>query len=530
MSEREQNLCAAIIREHFGEIAENVCSTLVQKGRQNLGSIVTATKLPVRQVRESLFILVQHHCVRYANTAEGSRMIFHYLAQIPEILQRDRFPLFVRIAEERFGELGAICVRELLYHGRLNFPTLCENAKSNTTKASSTSFLSDLDMEDVFTQMVEERFIIRTEYTDAVSDVDKILQEEAEAIAKSSTPLTPQEVAKLRKKLAADRQASYDEKQSTGSKRKIVYDFEEGPRQKAKEDTVGETKYFRVNYERFLLHCRTESMAELATIRINPSAGEIIRQMMRHCEAKLRGCQIEEKSVPITQTLLSTLINKNISLNVEGAYMNSALTEYMETLTVTDVPFLSKDDLRGGGLYTVNILFIAVTNYMRMRLITSVIQEKFGTVALRIWRLLHTKGKLDERQIAKLSMVPVKLAREALYNLLNSHLVILQDVPKTADHSAARTFFLWGVSVTQSVETLTAECYKILTNLKHRRIKELEKRATLREKLQREDVKENPDLLSAHDKQNVEEMNRVMHMIKASEQRIDKMVMTLRDF
>ncbi len=65
---------------------------------------------------------------------------------------------------------------------------------------------------------------------------------------------------------------------------------------------------------------------------------------------------------------------------------------------------------------------------------------------------------------------------------------IYQDVPKTADHSASRTYFLWYVSASRTLELIIKNSYKTIYNIKIRTQKELESRALLLEKTKRLDV------------------------------------------
>lgn len=60
--------------------------------------------------------------------------------------------------------------------------------------------------------------------------------------------------------------------------------------------------------------------------------------------------------------------------------------------------------------------------------------------------------RLEETQVAEFATAPRKTVRELLYILLKSHLVSLQEVPRTADRLPTRTFFLWGVPTQKVVE------------------------------------------------------------------------------
>lgn len=106
----------------------------------------------------------------------------------------------------------------------------------------------------------------------------------------------------------------------------------------------------------------------------------------------------------------------------------------------------------------------------------------------------------------------------------------MQDVPKTADHSAARTFFLWGVDTTKCIEALMMECYQALTNLKTRRVYIGEENVIILDKLSRSDVAEDTDAwLSQHEKEAWEFYKRVQEFLSVSEMRIDKQLLVFRD-
>jgi DNA-directed RNA polymerase III subunit RPC3 len=69
-----------------------------------------------------------------------------------------------------------------------------------------------------------------------------------------------------------------------------------------------------------------------------------------------------------------------------------------------------------------------------------------------------------------------------------------------------------------------------MSNLQQRKVQELTRRARLLEKLSREDVIANMDLLNEIDKVEVAKMDKVIERIEISKGRLDEMIMILRDF
>jgi DNA-directed RNA polymerase III subunit RPC3 len=88
---------------------------------------------------------------------------------------------------------------------------------------------------------------------------------------------------------------------------------------------------------------------------------------------------------------------KDLSMEVEHA-SGSSLKEYLEIMGMEENGLVTRtDDTSGGGSYQVD--FKDLTERLQVRLIENIIIEKYGSVACRIWRVLHSKGKLDDKQV-----------------------------------------------------------------------------------------------------------------------------------
>nr|KAJ3419163.1 DNA-directed RNA polymerase III subunit RPC3 [Polyrhizophydium stewartii] len=221
--------------------------------------------------------------------------------------------------------------------------------------------------------------------------------------------------------------------------------------------------------------------------------------------------------------MLGTLL-RGQDFNIHGRVSNPAI-EYMDLLMSAHSQIITNID---GSQYAVNLR--NAVRALQVDMIESIIQEKFGLVSRRIWRLLHMRSKQDEKQVGKQAMVNNKVARECLYAMFKAGFVFLQDVPKTVDHSASRTYFLWYTSVERTCSILLSCAYNTSHRLKLRRKKEMADRTHLIEKTKRTDVLSGEAGLSEHDIEKLEELKQVQKQLQFSEWRIDEMVMLLRDF
>ncbi|KAJ3387787.1 DNA-directed RNA polymerase III subunit RPC3 [Lobulomyces angularis] len=530
MAKRDSSLCSAILKEHFGVIVETVGTAILQHGRNPLGTLVQHTKLSVKQVREALFILIQQGIVKYSEQPVGQRIVVHYLAIPKMILLRDRFAFYIKKILSLHGQLAADIIKILLISGFSNFLTI----KENISKILKNNY-TDEEISSMFLKLVEVGFIMKLHKDFSLSSIDSQLQGEEKAMKEHGVPMSAKEKLASKNAIAEKLRSIYDESADTGIKRKVVYDIDDiqaKKKTKNMENKIEPECSWKVNYEKFHILFRSDEIQKLAMNTINHAAGEIISKMLKCVELKMKYNLKSELyllfEAEISFHMLSTQIDKDVKLSVEDTD-KLPLQAYLENLEGSDYSFVTKSEDRGGHQYVVNLK--TVITGLRKRLLENTITERYGSVAAKIWRVLYVNGKLDDKNVAKLAMVEGKLARDALYQLLNSNLVYMQDVPKTADHSSSRTFFLWGVNFEKCVNNLLLDCYKAVENLKKRRSFENTLNSTLIEKLNRSDVSLNPDeYLNSVEKESWESLKKVNSFLKVCEFRLDRTIMILRDF
>ena len=123
-----------------------------------------------------------------------------------------------------------------------------------------------------------------------------------------------------------------------------------------------------------------------------------------------------------------------------------------------------------------------------------------------------------------------KVVRQLLYKMFQIGMVFIQDVPKSQDHSAARTTYLWFVDLNRSCDILLQKLYQAMLNMKLRRHAELEKRRILLQKTQRTDIQSGEAQLNQGELAKLKELDTVLKKLFVSETRLDKLVMKLRDY
>ena len=134
------------------------------------------------------------------------------------------------------------------------------------------------------------------------------------------------------------------------------------------------------------------------------------------------------------------------------------------------------------------------------------------------------------RQLARLAFLPVKEAREVLSQLSSAGLIEPQEIPRSADRAPSRTIYLWFVDFNKVVTSLIHHHYKALANLQAQRQHQLELRRGLVDKRERSDVRADPSLLSARDREMIVELDKVLDALSVACLRVDEQLFVLREF
>lgn len=130
-------------------------------------------------------------------------------------------------------------------------------------------------------------------------------------------------------------------------------------------------------------------------------------------------------------------------------------------------------------------------------------------------------------QIAKIVMLPAKDVREAVAAMSSAGLLLQQEVPRTIDRNPSRAFFLWYVSRPKCYQLLLHHLYESLVNLYVRREAEREKAKAVLRLSERNDVRENVELLGQSDRQSLENLEWRMESLGVAQERIDRDIFVL---
>ncbi|KAJ9665439.1 RNA polymerase III subunit C82 [Coniosporium apollinis] len=203
--------------------------------------------------------------------------------------------------------------------------------------------------------------------------------------------------------------------------------------------------------------------------------------------------------------------------------------QHLKLLAEDPRKFILRSGSRGGGEWQVN--FRQLTNKLVQFEIENTIMARFGSLAIRLVRILCDKGKLDEKAVANIGLLKQKDIRSTFTAMQEAGFVELQEVPKDAARQPSRTIFLWFFDQDRCRRVILAETYKAMARLIQRANVEKEKIQPLLDKAERTDVVGNEDrYLSAKERQTLRIWRSTEEKLLTQLGRQDDLVAILRDY
>ncbi|KAJ5176471.1 DNA-directed RNA polymerase III subunit rpc3 [Penicillium canariense] len=159
------------------------------------------------------------------------------------------------------------------------------------------------------------------------------------------------------------------------------------------------------------------------------------------------------------------------------------------------------------------------------------VEMRYGDVALRVLRVLHAKGKLDEKRLQEISLLPFKDLRQTLASMQSGGFVDLQEVPKDAQRQPSKTIFLWYFDPDRVCSSVLEDTYKAMSRTLQRIKFERTLRRDFLDKTERSDVKGNEERwLSEGELEQLQRWRDMEAVLLGVVSRLDDMVAVLRDY
>ena len=175
-------------------------------------------------------------------------------------------------------------------------------------------------------------------------------------------------------------------------------------------------------------------------------------------ETRVKTTPLSSHEVPTGRRMKCTT-----SLTIEEEKMDEDLTCALKVSTSSSVhQILIPTSFKG------SVTKPEEADTFQSQLVQTIVKRRFGENACRIFRLLHYKPQLEQKQISELAMIPLKDCREILGKLLKHEYVRMQEVARTTDHAPSRTYYLWKVHLSSVLVRIGRELQAASVNLRAR--------------------------------------------------------------
>ncbi|KAF2491356.1 hypothetical protein BU16DRAFT_565062 [Lophium mytilinum] len=318
----------------------------------------------------------------------------------------------------------------------------------------------------------------------------------------------------------------------------------------------------RVSPEKVSVAMRTEQLVRLANRFIGETTSKVYRAFLQLLEEQLPRCYDPYKFVDpdpdpdkivvvidakASVVRVAEVLDKSVDLydglaeNPE--FVNGNTKDGSDTLVnrgklvERHIKMLSEDPRHlaswasSRGISEWYVEFPRLSKYLIQNQIEETVQSRFERLGMRLLRLLHNKGKLDEKQVASLGMCRPKEIRPILSQMQAAGFLDLQEIPKDNSRHPSRTIFLWFYDQDRVRRLLLEDAYKAMARILQRI--EMERLAKLEhiEKAERTDVKGNEDkYLSKLDKQKLREWSQTELKLLVQLERVDDLIGIFNDF
>ena len=181
---------------------------------------------------------------------------------------------------------------------------------------------------------------------------------------------------------------------------------------------------------------------------------------------------------------------------------------------------------RSTGSRESRIDFPALTKTLIQAELDTMIEANFGKLPTRLVRMLREKGKLDEKQIAAMSMLRIKEIRTTLTALSFSGLAEVQELPKDAGRQPSRSLYLWYFDEERVRGFYVQTVYVAMARLLQRLQVEKGRAKAVIEKAERVEH----EVLNEKERVQLRQWREVEERLLVQVGRMDGLVAVLRDF
>ena len=228
--------------------------------------------------------------------------------------------------------------------------------------------------------------------------------------------------------------------------------------QKFPEKTSDFSIFWMLNFERFHQDFRDALLRSTIEKKIDSSASEMLQFLLQLMYTRTDPWQ------PASSPIGFHEVKGTCEKNSENKKLLRFVEQYIQVLEADSLKILIKSTDVGGGQYVVQVK--EAIDQLVIHCIENVVEEKFGSKALRIFRVIRLKKYIEQDDLQKEVMVPSKEAKHLTYRLLADNYIQMTVIKKAGGGGMgpAKNFFMFYVDIGQLALMSLETCYKALFN------------------------------------------------------------------
>ena len=211
---------------------------------------------------------------------------------------------------------------------------------------------------------------------------------------------------------------------------------------------------WKINYERLNREFRDQVIVQAVTRRIDSSAGVLMRILLNLMNE-------HQPWAPMSYEMRYNEILNRIETG-QDRNLKEFHDQYFKVLEEERSRFVSRVGDAGGGQYVVNVKHIFTE--LAASTIENIIMERYGSKALRIFRVIRQKLHVEEPTLQNLVMIPAKETKHLTYTLMEANFIKLQELRKSQASTMGKTFYLFYVDLPQVARMVMDQCHHAMVN------------------------------------------------------------------
>lgn len=168
---------------------------------------------------------------------------------------------------------------------------------------------------------------------------------------------------------------------------------------------------------------------------------------------------------------------------------------------------------------------------LRVTELDNVIQRSVGLTGLRLVRILRRVGKMDEKTLPNLALMPKGDVQKLMLKMQMLGYADMQEVPRDNNRTASRTLFLYWTDTDRCMDRLLDNTYKTMVRCMQRLDVQRQMEAEVLDLVKRDDVRgREKEMMQERYYNRFVRVTEIQEKILAHVMRLDNLVGTIRDF